>query len=148
MTTIETNLKQKGIYLGKLVPNGNVFTFVKSKEKRDYEYIGDLVYGCYHNDLLLKLGLTAAASGFYTRGYAYQGKDKTNAMMTRIMAENNIPYLDVYGSPISRKVITEFDPILDETITIEVSIVKQFETQYMARAIEEGCTLPLCNQKK
>ena len=153
---IADKVQKTGIYIGKMhitqCKKGNdVFELETKFSMTDFKVMGDLVYFCFNKqteDFLLKIGKTTDnTAGFYTRMRTYMRKDQTTDMMIRKMKEYGITELDVFAVQIPRETITRFDPITEQSISIEVSCAEAWEKKYQATAQLEGFDLPLCRQK-
>lgn len=158
---IAQNIKNKGIYLGQ-------FTYVDGFDNNDnpmkrlnftgpfrfteYVNMGDIVYGMYINDQLVKIGMTAGKKGWAGRYFTYCNNnfdEKTNKMFRRVLGERfdlDKVKIDVYGVQ-SPKVTKEyFDHITNTMLTVSISMARDIEKQWTDIAKNQGEDLYLCTQ--
>ena len=155
--TISSKIKDNGIYLGYITfnPDENVgqrMCFHGALKRKDYISMGDIVYGMYINDQLVKIGMTASAQGWYGRQGTYTNinpNEQTNAMFRRKIGEI-FDYADVeihvYAIQIPKIIDKYFDPISGTTVCEEVSRARKVEKRWTDIAKIEGEDLYLCTQ--
>lgn len=158
---IAQNIKNKGIYLG-------YFTYVDGFDSNDnpmkclnfsgsfrwseYVNMGDMVYGMYINDQLVKIGMTTDKKGWAGRSSTYCNKspyERTNKMFRRVLSERfNLDEvkIEVYGIQTRRETIEHFDPITNTILTVTVSMARDIEKQWTDIAKNQGEDLYLCTQ--
>lgn len=159
--TIAQNIKNKGIYLG-------YFTYVDGFDNvnnpmkrlkftgpfRRFEYInmGDMVYGMYINDQLVKIGMTASKKGWADRKGTYCNNnpgEQTNKMFRRVLGDRfdlDKIKIDVYGVQSPQVTKEYFDPITNTMLTVTVSMARDIEKQWTDIAKNQGEDLYLCTQ--
>lgn len=159
--TIAQNIKNKGIYLG-------YFTYVDGFDSNDnpmkrlkftgplrwseYANMGDIVYGMYINDQLVKIGMTAAANSWAGRFAVYSNNnhnEQTNKKFRRTLGEKfnfDEVKIHVYGVQIPRVIKKYFDPITNTTLTENISMARNIEKHWTRVANDQGEDLYLCTQ--
>lgn len=159
--TIAQNIKNKGIYIGYFTyvdgfDNNDTpmkrLNFTGSFRHTEYVNMGDIVYGMYINDQLVKIGMTASKKGWAGRYSTYCNNnfdEKTNKMFRRVLGERfdlDKVKIDVYGVQ-SPKVTKEyFDPITNTMLTVNISMARDIEKQWTDIAKNQGEDLYLCTQ--
>ena len=166
--TIEIQIKKAGTYLGYFTiaehtTNINndkpsrtfeklVFTKADGMETRDYKAMGDIVYGMYVNDSLVKIGKAGSTNGWAGRIGTYGVDPKGEATNRKIIThlKEDFTYetrVDVYGITVSRVHSEYFCPVTNGTVSIDLPRNHQVETHLTAEAEAEGIDLMFCTQK-
>ena len=131
-----------------------VFHRALNIERRDLIAMGDIVYGMYVDNKLVKIGKAGGAEGWASRAYQYShdpANDKTNRKILKHLREDfatKNPKVFVYGLSVPRIKTTYFCPITNETVDIEAPQNGAVETHLIAVAEEQGENLIFCTQKK
>jgi hypothetical protein len=161
--SLANNIKVKGVYLG-------YFTFVEGIDssgemmmrmkfntnltRKELLAMGDVVYGMYINDQLVKIGKAGGAGGFYNRAGTYcnpNPNERTNKKIRSEIAKRfafEHVQIEIYGQSIPRIKNSYFDNITEEVIEIYAPQIGAIETKWTARAEIEGEDLYLSTQKK
>jgi hypothetical protein len=161
--SLANNIKVKGVYLG-------YFTFVRDTDssgqkimrmkfnsnltRKELIAMGDVVYGMYINDKLVKIGKAGGAYGFYNRAGTYcntNPHEQTNKKFRTEIAErfgSEYVTIEIYGHSIPRVKNSYFDNVTGEIIEVYVPQIGEIETKWTARAEIEGEDLYLSTQKK
>jgi hypothetical protein len=161
--SLANNIKVKGVYLG-------YFTFVEGIDssgemmmrmkfntnltRKELLAMGDVVYGMYINDQLVKIGKAGGAAGFYNRAGTYcnpNPNERTNKKIRSEIAKRfafEHVQIEIYGQSIPRIKNSYFDNITEEVIEIYAPQIGAIETKWTARAEIEGEDLYLSTQKK
>lgn len=159
MTNVSTNIKKFGVYLGYFtihehttnLTNNNpsrtynrlVFTNAEGLELRDFKAMGDIVYGMYVNDQLLKIGKAGSSNGWKGRISQY-GNDPKNERTNRKIITGMKQEFDfntkihVYGFSVPRITTEYFCPITNETKVLQLAQNNEVETLLTAEAEEQG----------
>ena len=168
MTNVSTNIKRVGVYLGYFTVqehttnvNNNkpsrtynklAFTKAEGLEPRDFKAMGDIVYGMYVNDQLLKIGKAGSTNGWYGRITTYGVDPKGEATNRKIITSLNENFnenikVHVYGVVVPRVKVDYFCPVTQQTISSELPQNHQVETHLTSEAVVEGEDLMFCTQK-
>ena len=159
MTNVSTNIKRVGVYLGYFTVqehttnvNNNkpsrtynklVFTKAEGLEPRDFKAMGDIVYGMYVNDQLLKIGKAGSSNGWKSRISQYKNDPKNERTNRKIITCMKADYdfdtkIHVYGFSVPRITTEYFCPITNETTSIQLAQNDAVETLLTAEAEEQG----------
>ena len=159
--TISSKIKDNGIYLGyfTFTPDidNNYDSFMRMQfhgalRYTDYVNMGDIVYGMYINDQLVKIGMAGGKLGWYGRQSTYtniSANERTNAMFRRKIGEMfnfDDVQIHVYAIQTPRIIDKYLDPISGTTICEEVSRARKVEKRWTNIAKFEGENLYLCTQ--
>jgi hypothetical protein len=122
-------------------------------ERRDLISMGDIVYGMYVDNKLVKIGKAGGLMGWAQRASTYAvdpAGEATNRKILKHLAEDfktKNPKIYVYGLSVPRIKNTFFCSITQETIDIELPQNGEVETHLTAVAEEQGEDLIFCTQK-
>jgi len=128
------------------------FTKAPGMQTRDFNAMGDIVYGMYVNSSLVKIGKAGSGKGWTGRIGSYSNDpaaDPTNNKIIQIMNDDykKDTRIEVYGFSVPRMQSDFFCPITNETIPISLPRNHPVETHLTAEAELEGEDLIFCNQK-
>jgi len=167
-TSIEAQIKKAGTYLGHFniadhttnINNNKpsrtfeklVFTKAEGMETRDYKAMGDIVYGMYVNDTLVKIGKAGSTNGWAGRIGTYGVDPAGEATNRKIIThlKEDFTYetdVEVYGISVPRVHSEYFCPVTKATVSIDLPRNHQVETHLTAEAEAEGINLMFCTQK-
>ena len=161
--SLAENIKTKGVYLG-------YFTFVEAIDssgekmmrmkfntnltRKELIALGDVVYGMYIYDELVKIGKAGGAYGFYNRAGTYcnaNPNERTNKKI-RVEIDKRFAFghvkIEIYAHSIPRIKNNYIDNVTEEVIEIYAPQIGAIETKWTARAEIEGEDLYLSTQKK
>ena len=164
--SVSANIQKNGTYLGYFVIEEHTTNknsskpsrtyerlgFVKALERRDYIAMGDIVYGMYVNDVLVKIGKAGSSYGWAVRLQTYAVDPKGEATNRKIITHLKEDFtadtkVHVYGIAVPRVKSEYFCPVTNETVSIELPQNHQVETYMTSVAEEEGEDLIFCTQK-
>ena len=166
--TVTKNIKKIGTYLGYFTiinhttnVNNNkpsrtfeklAFTKATGMETRDFKAMGDIIYGMYVNDQLVKIGKAGSTNGFAGRISTYgcdpEGEATNRKIITHLKEDFTYETrVEVYGIAIPRIHSEYFCSVTKETVSIDLPQNHQVETHLTAEAEAEGEDLMFCTCK-
>lgn len=163
---VSENIKTVGTYLGyftvgKHTTNKNNkkpsktyerLFFTAALERKDYLAMGDIVYGMYVNNQLVKIGKAGSSHGWAGRIQTYGVNPKGEATNRKIITCLREMYnfetkVEVYGVQVAREKVEYFCNITGETVILELPKNGAVETYLTAIAEDQLEDLVFCTQK-